>query len=268
VNDSATVTNAQDWTLKKYEHLCHEICSSEYQVQRLGDYLREPAGQCIMLRHDVDRVPGNALKMAKLEHSLGLKSTYYVRKVPAVYSDSLVRSLHGLGHEVGYHYEVLSKTNGKLDAALKLFESELSELRQLAPIQTASSHGSPLSPWDSLDLWQHVSPESFGLLGEAYRSIDYAQVGYYTDTGRTWATTRTNLRDRVANGSQSFPLVTTTDELIGLVRSQHCQALCIQTHPERWNSDIFGHIRSLLFDSAANLAKLAIYHLRSDRVRS
>ena len=37
--------------------------------------------------------------------------------------------IHDLGHEIGYHYEVLSKANGDYEKAMKLFEQELSEFR-------------------------------------------------------------------------------------------------------------------------------------------
>ena len=229
--------------------------------------MRQPSSRCVLLRHDVDRNPSNAIAMAELEHALGIRSTYYVRKVTSAYSDALVSKLHALGHEVGYHYEVLSKTGGDMHAALTLFAAELKELRHLAPICTASSHGSPLSPWDSLDIWKHSNPTDFGLLGEAYLQIDYSKVAYYTDTGRTWSNDGINLRDRVDSGASEQPGARTTDELLDLISTRQLKTVCIQTHPERWNSRAVGQFRSVLFDWSANCAKRVIRAVRSNHVR-
>ncbi len=217
----------------------------------------------MILRHDVDRIPANALAMAELEHRLGIKSTYYVRTVPSVLSPKLVRRLHELGHEIGYHYEVLSKCGGNTKKALELFANELGQLRRLAPVTTASAHGSPLSGWNNLGIWETADPTDFGLAGEAYLQIDYAQVGYYTDTGRRWDAVRTNLRDRVESHGETFPTVRTTDELIALVESRRFPTLCIQTHPERWNATVPGFVRSALLDRAANTAKNVIRLVRA-----
>jgi len=267
VIEKLSSSSARDWTLDKYEELCAAVLAAGYTVRRIDEYLLEPVRPCVLLRHDIDRIPGNALAMAELEAQLGIRATYYVRKVPSAYDDGLVSRLDSLGHEVGYHYEVLSKTKGNVDAALELFSSELAELRVHAPIRTASSHGSPLSPWDSLDIWHHASPSDFGLLGEAYLQIDYSDVAYYTDTGRSWFAEGTNLRDRVESKDLELETVRTTDELVAIVEAKRYPAICIQTHPERWNATAIGETRSLLFDWSANTAKRAIRALRPRHVR-
>jgi hypothetical protein len=48
--------------------------------------------------------------MAELEHELGIQSTYYFR-FPYTFKPDIIGKIHDLGHEVGYHYEVLSKAN-------------------------------------------------------------------------------------------------------------------------------------------------------------
>ena len=61
----------------------------------------------VILRHDVDRLPGNALKMAGLEHGMDIAATYYFRAVPVSWDEGIIREIAGMGHEVGYHYENL-----------------------------------------------------------------------------------------------------------------------------------------------------------------
>jgi len=45
-----------------------------------------------------------------------------------------------LGHEIGYHYEVLSKANGDYETAVELFEQELSEFRKITDVKTICMH--------------------------------------------------------------------------------------------------------------------------------
>jgi hypothetical protein len=225
-------------------------------------YLESPARPVVILRHDVDRNAANAVRMARLENVLGLRATYYVRMVSGVFVPAIVRTLHHLGHEVGYHYEVLAKAHGDMAKALDLFEEELTLLRRWAPVRTVCMHGSPLSRWDNLSIWEQSQPADFGLLGEPYLDIDYSQVAYYTDTGRTWDAARTNLRDRVGQDESSFPRVHTTDDLIALIRWAELPALCIQTHPERWNASVVGWMLSAILDWIVNGGKLVISFIK------
>jgi len=64
--------------------------------------MQTPAPRVIILRHDVDRRPGNALKTALLEHYLGIPASYYFRSVPESWDETVIRKIAGLGHEIGY----------------------------------------------------------------------------------------------------------------------------------------------------------------------
>lgn len=254
-----------EWTLEVYRKLCRAILSSDYRAQPVREYLRQPGPRAAILRHDVDRFPRNALRMARVEHEIGLRSTYYVRLVRGVFDPEVVTAIDALGHEVGYHYETLAKARGDMAAALHLFEREVATLRELVPIHTAAAHGSPLSRWNNLDIWSGARPAQFGLVGEAYADIDYTRVAYFTDTGRAWDATSSNLRDRAGDGAGGFPRVHTTDRLIGLIEGGECPALCIQTHPERWNETLVGRARSLALDVGANGAKRVLRQMRAAR---
>lgn len=70
-----------------------------------------PARDFLLLRHDVDITPHSALRMAELERSVGVCTTYYYRLHAPFYNllqgsvvDS-VRAVASMGHEVGLHYE-------------------------------------------------------------------------------------------------------------------------------------------------------------------
>jgi hypothetical protein len=103
----------RDFTLKKYKDLCLALLDSGYTPLTVYSYLggqKKKNNKLVVLRHDIDRRPGNALQMAELEHELGIQSTYYFR-FPCTFKPEIIRKIQALGHEVGYHYEVLSKAN-------------------------------------------------------------------------------------------------------------------------------------------------------------
>jgi MoaA/NifB/PqqE/SkfB family radical SAM enzyme len=72
--------------------------------------------------------PENALKMAELEYALGVTSTYYFR-YPYTFIPEIIEQILSLGHEVGYHYEVLAKARGDYGKAIDLFARELEEFQ-------------------------------------------------------------------------------------------------------------------------------------------
>jgi hypothetical protein len=47
----------------------------------------------VVLRHDIDRKPKNALRMAELEYELGIQSTYYFR-FPYTFKPEIIREIN------------------------------------------------------------------------------------------------------------------------------------------------------------------------------
>lgn len=83
-----------------------------FEFQPVAAFMQTPEPRFIILRHDVDRLPGNALKTARLEHELGIPASYYFRAVPESWDEAIIRKIAGLGHEIGYHYKNLSACKG------------------------------------------------------------------------------------------------------------------------------------------------------------
>lgn len=256
-------TVSWDFTLDKYRELCQAIIESGYDVVTVRGYLENPdlSSKLAILRHDVDRKPSNALKMAQLERELGLSATYYFRKRRHTFKLEVIRSIAQMGHEIGYHYEALVKARGDYEGAIRIFERELGEFRKIYNIETISMHGSPLSRYDNRDLWRRYDFREFGIIGEAYLSIDYDKLAYLTDTGRAWNAQRYNLRDTVGR-DWNLP-VSVTDDLITVIRRHEVDQLCIQTHPNRWSTNWLAWGVSAVEDWAVNQAKWAISLTRS-----
>ena len=245
-----------DFTLNKYSHFCETLKNLACPILAVEDYVarNHPNGFSIILRHDVDRLLPAAIRMARLEAEHDIRASYYIRMTPGVFKPAALEQLSDLGHEIGYHYEVLTKAKGNLAKAIKIFESELKALREIAPITTISMHGSPFSRWNNLSLWDTYDFNDYDLNAEISLSIDYANSYYFTDTGRSWNANRFNLRDRV-NSKETSEAVKTTDQLMGFVSRKYASPVFINVHPNRWAATPADFLISGMQDWIANMAK-------------
>jgi len=183
----------------------------------------------------VDRRPENALRMADLEAEIGINgtpSTYYFRR--STFNQDIIERIYNLGHEIGYHYEVMDKARGDVGVAHALFNSELERLRCWVPVKTCAAHGNPLTKYDNREFFESFDPGQFGLVGEAEK------VGgeYITDTGRDKP--EYNLKDWPEGDGAGV----TVD-------------IYYNIHPERWNDGLAWY-RQWVFDWGCNLVKRCI----------
>jgi hypothetical protein len=260
---------AYDFTLTKYDQFCSALKRLKCSILTVNEYIQanKPDASVIVLRHDIDRCLSSALRMAALEARHGIRSSYYVRMTRAVFKPAEIKKLHKLGHDLGYHYEVLAKTRGDHTKAIALFETELEKLRAIVPVNTISMHGSPLKPWNNLDLWQQYDAANYRLNGDISLNIDYSNIFYFTDTGRSWDAGRYNLRDRV-NSKRPTTRIHSTDQLIDFLSRDANAPVFVNTHPNRWANSFFDYLTSLLSDWSANRVKALLFTLRQSREES
>ena len=86
-----------DFTHAKYEELCKAMVDSDCTPVSVCTYLDLEAqpqpNRCIIIRHDIDRKPERALKMAEIENDLGVKSTYYFRMKKGVFEPDMIKKI-------------------------------------------------------------------------------------------------------------------------------------------------------------------------------
>ena len=118
-----------DFTIEKYRQLLLALRRGGYEFVPFRDYIvsREPAlvpalalenskkenayaaratddaapdgtlpgarWKRVILRHDVDRLPENSLRLARLEHELRVTGTYYFRIVPESYDRQIMKEI-------------------------------------------------------------------------------------------------------------------------------------------------------------------------------
>ena len=247
----------KDFTYAWLRELYIALIDTRYQPLTFLNYLENPLcdEKFVILRHDVDRNRKVALKMAMIEHELNICSSYYFR-YPSTFDPDLISAISAMGHEIGYHYEVLAKTGGDTKKAYTLFDEELHEFRKICPVKTICAHGSPLSPYDNRNLWKEYPFSRFGISGDAQLSIN-TTVSFFTDTGRSWDM-RNNLRDSLENVTTPAGVRTTRD-LIDHITHQAPPKLYLVIHPERWTAGgLAWHIQNgtdLIFNAGKSLIR-------------
>lgn len=257
----------KDFTFDAYRQYLEALRNSIGSFYRFDEFLikeHQPEQFCL-IRHDVDRKARNALKMAQLEHEMGIPATYYFRTKRHTFKPDLIRQIHDMGHEIGYHYESLSDAKGNMQQALDDFGQNLEKLRSIVPVSTCAMHGRPFSPFDNRDLWKSDEIhqkliDEFNLLGEVYLDIDYFDILYVSDTGRNWLTDKNNLRDTVTSSATTE--FHSGEDLINYLNSGSHPRLLFQIHPERWSYHAMDHFYNLAFDTTANTGKRIINALR------
>jgi hypothetical protein len=243
-----------DFTITKYKHLLESLRNKDYEFQTFSDFIQSAKHKSIVLRHDVDLLPKNSLTFAKIQNQINIKGVYYFRAVPESWDEKIITEISSLGHEIGYHYECLTATKGDLESGIKDFEKNLNALRQLAPVSTICMHGSPMSKYDSKDLWKKYKYQDFGIIAEPYFDVDFKKTYYLTDTGRKWDGNKVSVRDKVDSGFElSFHC---TDEIIAAAynNSLPCQIM-FTFHPQRWNDNKYLWTKELLIQNIKNQVK-------------
>jgi hypothetical protein len=245
----------RDFTIGMFENLCVAFMNSDYKFITFSDYLSKHRPQkSVILRHDVDMNPENALKLGLIEYKLGIRASYYFRIVNKSLNPSVLTRLSGLGHEIGYHYEDISKARGNVQEAVASFKRNLAILRQSYPVRTICMHGSPLSKWDNRLLWQHCNYRDFGIIGEPYFDVNFDEVLYLTDTGRSWNGVDNNIRDKVQSELR-YVLRSTGDIIRALYSGNLPQKIMLNIHPQRWHDRYAPWLKELIWQNTKNIGK-------------
>ncbi len=243
-----------DFSVTKYEELIQVLIDQNYVFQTFEEFIKKPNKKSIVLRHDVDKLPLNSLAFAKIQSENEIKGVYYFRAVSESWNENVIKAIANLGHEIGYHYECLTTCNGNLEKGIEDFENNLRALRKLAPVSTICMHGSPMSKFDSKDLWKKYNYKDFGIIGEPYFDIDFKNVFYLTDTGRKWNGSNVSVRDKVNSG---FNLeFSNTSQLIAAIKGNNFPNKVMFTfHPQRWDNNFFAWFKELIAQNLKNQIK-------------
>jgi len=241
-----------DFTISIYKKLLEELLHAGYSFQTFELFIESPENRVVVLRHDVDRLPENALKIAKIENEFNVPASYYFRVVNNVWDKQIMKKIVTNGHEIAYHYEDLALKKGVYKDAITHFERQLKRFRLIYPVQTICMHGSPLSSYDNRKLWDIYDYKNYGIIAEPYFDVNFDEVLYLTDTGRGWNKSSVSVRDKVqSNFNYNF---NSTQDIINNIEILP-DKIMINTHPQRWNDKSFLWIKELVMQSIKNAIK-------------
>lgn len=255
----------RDFSEEAYAALLDAGLEEGYEFLTVREYLASDSlpERFVILRHDVDRKPRNALTLGRIEAVRDVPATYYVRTRDRVFDPDVVTTLDDLGHEIGYHYEDLDRADGHVPTALDSFAENLARVRRLTDVDTVCMHGNPLTSHDNRDMWADPPEfDRFDLLGEAYLSMSFDDVTYFSDTGRTWEDGLLKVKDHTMGEGDKSVQAETTPDLIRLLRRGEVDRLCVLAHPDRWSSSTAEHLSQGAKDAAVNAVKYGIQVVR------
>ncbi len=282
-----------DFTLHTYKRLLETLLSKNYSFQAFSQYLKEPAHRSVILRHDIDAKKMNSLQTARMEYEMGIAGTYYFRMIPESFDEDVIRKIHKLGHEIGYHYEDVSacaarrapnqkKLQDQLMAdAIESFRNNLGILRRIVPVETICMHGSPLSRRDNRLLWQYYDYRDFGISGEPYFDLDFDKILYLTDTGRRWDGGSVSVRDKAMRRQRDekaeelrdpgmeerkneeqratvYRFRSTFDIINSAESNSLPDKIMLTIHPQRWTDKPLPWLRELIWQNVKNIGKAII----------
>lgn len=248
-----------DFKIDQYKILIKLFQEAGFAFQTFVEYRMKPGFKVIVLRHDVDLFPSNSLRFAIIQHEKKVKGSYYFRNVVQSWDEAVIKVIHQLGHEVGYHYESLTTCKGNLEKAWDDFRYNLERLRKLVPVTTICMHGSPRSQWDSKKLWEKYDYRTLGIIGEPYFDLDFNKIFYLTDTGRRWDGWRMSVRDKVPQQDEWIKkgwVYHSTRDIIKAIQSDTLPYPLMMTfHPQRWTDKPFPWVKEWLLQGIKNQGK-------------
>jgi len=252
-----------DFTIKSYRCLINTLLSEGYKFITFKDYCeRNRPEKFIILRHDIDKNPERALRIAEIEHSVGIISSFYFLIHKKVFNERIVSKISNLGHEVGYHYKDFTCNGGNVVKAIKDFEKNLNKMREVVVVNTIVMDGRPWSVYDNRDLWKSYNYRDFGIIGEPYFDMNFNEVFYLTDTGRCWDGAKYSVRDKVQSDfRQSYH--STRDIMVAAENGTLPDKIMITTHPQRWTNSPFAWLAEFLAQNLKNMIKQFIVIFRT-----
>lgn len=244
-----------DFTIKIFSELIESFIKNNYRFVTVREYFEMQPDNGIMLRHDIDKKPENALLLARIEQEFKIKGTYYFRIVKGSFDLDIMKSISEFGHEIGYHYEDLSMNNGNIEQSINSFEKNLEKFREYFDVKTICMHGSPTSKFDNRDIWRIHNYKKFGLIGEPYLDLNFENVFYLTDTGRMWNAKSVTLRDKVTHLGNKPEFKNTFDIIRAIKNNKFPRLAMITVHPQRWTDSRMEWLLEFIFQNIKNPVK-------------
>ena len=175
---------AADFTEARYCELL-KATAARFRFVGLEDDLTKDG--IALWRHDIDISPHRALKLARLEAELNIRSIWFVMLASPFYNifepnvAALIRNISAHGHDIGLHFDppAMATSEEAIEACLLRQVDILSDLIEL-PVRSFSFHNPTVHPKRQLQGRVH------GGLSNASAPFLYYTFSYCSDSNGIW----------------------------------------------------------------------------------
>lgn len=187
--------NFTDFTVEHYRNILLKAKES-YVFRTYDDYSLDE--KFIILRHDVDYSIHRAFRLAQIEASEGIKSTFFILLHSEFYNifekdiSNLIKKIIGLGHNIGLHFDShFYEISNEEDLHEKLvFEKGILENLFNTGVNSFCFH-------ITNDFTLSCNKDSYGGMLNAYSEFYQKEIGYCSDSNGYWRFKR--LMDIISN---------------------------------------------------------------------
>ena len=207
-----------DFSYDHYKEII-ELAKGKYRIMTMQEYSASRQNEVLVLRHDIDTNPQRALRMAKIERNLDVRSTYFVRVHAEMYNPfgfktyRRLKEISRMGHEIGLHFENLDFSRITEEDSSSVLKREIQVLQTVLGIKirgVAAHRG--FSGIDNSDFVRNMNLSEFDLEYEAHQLT--RDCLFVSDSLRRW--TRTNGR------------------CVCQIMQEDHPRICLLIHPQFW----------------------------------
>lgn len=174
------------FTYDAYKKLICLLKAQGYEITNYQEYKKAEGKRCVILRHDIDNSIQKAWEMAKLEHDMGVCSTWFLLCTSEFYnpaaaaSRAMIKEIHGMGHSIGLHFDETAYPGGRQKELKEAAEKERKLLEAILelPIREISMHRPSKNTLEAD--WR------FETMTNSYSTEFFTGFKYVSDSWRHW----------------------------------------------------------------------------------
>lgn len=173
------------FTYTRYRQLLTDLIDAGFSFTTYGDHI--DSGE-VILRHDIDLSVERSVRMAEIEASVGVQSTYFFLLTSRLYNvlndqtRERIDRIQSLGHDIGLHFSTHQYyTDDPGDKRLvEQVETERDTLESMVniSIDTVSFHIPP----------EWILRRSFAKFTSTYEQRFFTEIPYKGDSSQRWRT--------------------------------------------------------------------------------
>lgn len=251
----------------KWDEFCRQLKESGFNSIPACEVLEHRYNkQFVVLKHDVETKPKNALKLARIEEKYAQRGSYYVQAylLNKYNNIKILKKIQNMGHEVTYHHDVMDSCNGDLKQAEQEFELNREKFETNGfLVKTVCQHGNPIMNRvnynSNRDFFRSKEielkhPNICDIMVNLKKRTNTDYI-YISDAGYGWKIIFDPETNDITNSDDKNISLKRLSESIDILNKGN--SLIISTHPHRWcSSFVYYQMRHTMFITVKRAIKL------------